>query len=98
MRGGLGRRGVCGAPPSFHTRAQARTTGALPTLLTDGRLKSTPAPPSHPRHPHTHCAAAPAGVIETTRPDTKNAQYAAVIKQGDALLNKIQKLSRVVTM
>lgn len=39
-----------------------------------------------------------AGVIETTRPDTKNAQYASVIKQGDVLLNKIQKLSRVVTM
>lgn len=45
-------------------------------------------PPSRP----------PAGIIETTRPDTKNAQYAAVLKQGDALLNKVQKLSRVVTL
>ncbi len=39
-----------------------------------------------------------AGIIETTRPDAKNAQYHAVIKQGDALLNKVQKLSRVVAM
>lgn len=38
------------------------------------------------------------GVIETVRPDTKNAQYLAVIKQGDALLNKVQKLSRVVAV
>jgi len=36
------------------------------------------------------------GVIETNRPDKKNAQYQLVIKQGDALLNRIQKLSRVV--
>lgn len=39
-----------------------------------------------------------AGVIETNRPDSKNAQYAAVIKHGDALLNKIQRLSRVVAI
>ncbi len=39
-----------------------------------------------------------AGVVETTRPDAKNAQYHAVIKQGDALLNKVQRLSRVVAM
>lgn len=38
------------------------------------------------------------GVVETTRPDTKNAQYHAVIKHGDALLNKVQKLSRVVAV
>lgn len=48
--------------------------------------------------PHLSVAPHPPGVIETTRPDTKNAQYASVIKQGDALLNKIQKLSRVVAM
>jgi 26S proteasome regulatory subunit N7 len=36
------------------------------------------------------------GVVETTRPDNKNAQYHATIKSGDVLLNKIQKLSRVV--
>lgn len=36
------------------------------------------------------------GIITTTRPDTKNAQYAATIKQGDQLLNRIQKLSRVI--
>ncbi len=37
-------------------------------------------------------------VIETTRPETKNAQYADLIKQGDALLNRIQKLSRVISL
>ncbi len=39
-----------------------------------------------------------AGVVETTRPDSKNAQYIAVIKMGDALLNRVQKLSRVVSL
>eukprot|EP00761_Pharyngomonas_kirbyi_P012054 gb/GECH01012081.1/.p1 GENE.gb/GECH01012081.1/~~gb/GECH01012081.1/.p1 ORF type:complete len:383 (+),score=82.99 gb/GECH01012081.1/:1-1149(+) len=37
-----------------------------------------------------------AGVVETNRPDSKNAQYQSVIKQGDMLLNRVQKLSRVV--
>ncbi|KAI8088012.1 26S proteasome subunit RPN7-domain-containing protein [Gilbertella persicaria] len=36
------------------------------------------------------------GIIETNRPDAKNAQYQAVIKQGDVLLNRVQKLSRVI--
>eukprot|EP00904_Undaria_pinnatifida_P012431 jgi/Undpi1/8318/HiC_scaffold_25.g10787.m1 len=36
------------------------------------------------------------GVVETNRPDTKNAQYQACIKQGDVLLNRVQKLGRVV--
>lgn len=36
------------------------------------------------------------GVIETNRPDAKNAQYHDVIKHGDALLNQIQRLARVV--
>ncbi|CAN0104079.1 unnamed protein product [Ascophyllum nodosum] len=36
------------------------------------------------------------GVVETNRPDTKNAQYQACIKQGDFLLNRVQKLGRVV--
>jgi 26S proteasome regulatory subunit N7 len=35
-------------------------------------------------------------VIETSRPDKKNAQYQETIKKGDALLNQIQKLVRVV--
>jgi len=35
------------------------------------------------------------GVVETNRPDKKNAQYQAAIKQGDILLNKIQKLARI---
>lgn len=37
-----------------------------------------------------------AGVLETNRPDARNAQYQSVIKQGDLLLNRIQKLSRVI--
>jgi 26S proteasome regulatory subunit N7 len=37
-----------------------------------------------------------AGVIETNRPDAKNAQYQDVIKHGDALLNRIQQLARVL--
>jgi len=36
------------------------------------------------------------GVVETNRPDLKNAQYRDMIQQGDLLLNRIQKLSRVV--
>lgn len=38
------------------------------------------------------------GVIETTRADNKNAQYHAVVKQGDVLLNKVQQLSRMVAV
>jgi hypothetical protein len=49
------------------------------------------------------CAAAAAaaqvgGIVETSRPDNKNAQYAAIIKHGDVLLGRIQKLSKVVSM
>lgn len=36
------------------------------------------------------------GVVETIRPDTKNAHYHNTIKQGDLLLSRIQKLSRVI--
>ena len=35
-------------------------------------------------------------IIETSRPDKKNAQYQDVIKKGDLLLNQIQKLVRVI--
>jgi len=38
------------------------------------------------------------GVIETTRPDSKNAQYQIAIKKGDLLLNRVQKLSRVINL
>ena len=38
------------------------------------------------------------GIVCSTRPDTKNAQYQATIKQGDLLLNRVQKLSRVINM
>merc|ERR1711935_444256 len=36
------------------------------------------------------------GVVETNRPDLKNAQYKDMIMKGDLLLNRIQKLGRVV--
>mmetsp|Transcript_125845 Transcript_125845/g.246648 ORF Transcript_125845/g.246648 Transcript_125845/m.246648 type:complete len:372 (-) Transcript_125845:76-1191(-) len=35
-------------------------------------------------------------IIETIRPDRKNAQYQDVIKKGDHLLNQIQKLVRAI--
>jgi 26S proteasome regulatory subunit N7 len=38
------------------------------------------------------------GVVETNRPDLKNAQYRDMIQKGDHLLNRIQKLSRVVDL
>lgn len=38
------------------------------------------------------------GIVETNRPDTKNDQYQRCIKQGDILLNRIQKLSRVINI
>ncbi|CAM8925006.1 unnamed protein product [Rhodiola kirilowii] len=39
-----------------------------------------------------------AGVLETNSPDAKNALYQDTIKQGDFLLNRIQKLSRVIDL
>ena len=36
------------------------------------------------------------GMVETNRPDQKNAQYNGIVKQGDLLLNRIQKLARVI--
>jgi len=38
------------------------------------------------------------GIIEANRPDSKNAQYQDIIKHGDLLLNRIQKLARVVSV
>lgn len=38
------------------------------------------------------------GIVETNRPDSKNFQYQSIIKQGDILLNRIQKLSRVINL
>ncbi|KAJ2004739.1 proteasome regulatory particle subunit [Coemansia thaxteri] len=38
------------------------------------------------------------GIVETNRPDTKNAQYQTTIKQGDLLLNRIQKLSGIISI
>jgi len=38
------------------------------------------------------------GIVETTRPDSNNYHYQNTIKQGDMLLNRIQKLSRVINI
>lgn len=38
------------------------------------------------------------GVVETNRPDNKNAQYHLLIKQGDALLTKLQKYVAAVRL
>jgi 26S proteasome regulatory subunit N7 len=35
-------------------------------------------------------------IVETSRPDKKNAQYTEIVKKGDVLLNQIQKLVRVI--
>lgn len=39
-----------------------------------------------------------AGIVITNRPDLKNQQYRQVVKKGDSLLNRIQKLSRVINI
>ncbi|KIJ91565.1 hypothetical protein K443DRAFT_14295 [Laccaria amethystina LaAM-08-1] len=36
------------------------------------------------------------GIVETARPSLKNAQYEKVAKQGDVLLNRVQRLSKVL--
>lgn len=38
------------------------------------------------------------GIVETNRPDSKNWQYQETIKKGDVLLNRVQKLSRVINI
>ncbi|KAF8886856.1 26S proteasome subunit RPN7-domain-containing protein [Gymnopilus junonius] len=36
------------------------------------------------------------GIVETTRPSLKAAQYETVVRQGDVLLNEVQRLSKVL--
>jgi len=56
----------------------------LSRLIADGRL---------------HCRIDKVrGIVVTNRPDSKNAQYQSTIKQGDILLNRVQKLSRVINI
>lgn len=38
-----------------------------------------------------------AGVVLTNPPEPRNNEFQAMLKNGDALLNKIQKLSRVIS-
>jgi 26S proteasome regulatory subunit N7 len=37
------------------------------------------------------------GIVETNRPDARNLQYSGIIKQGDLLLNRVQKLAQVLS-
>jgi len=37
-------------------------------------------------------------VIDTNRPDRRNAMYTSLVKDGDALLNRLQKLSKVISL
>lgn len=39
-----------------------------------------------------------AGTVTTTRPNTRVSQYTSAMRQADALLNRVQKLSRVVNL
>lgn len=36
------------------------------------------------------------GVVDTNRPDNKNERYKRIIREGDLLLNRIQKLSKII--
>jgi len=36
------------------------------------------------------------GIVETNRPSHKNAQYETVVRQGDLLLNNVQRLSKIL--
>jgi 26S proteasome regulatory subunit N7 len=36
------------------------------------------------------------GVVETSRPERKTAQYETVVRQGDVVLNAVQRLSKVL--
>ena len=38
------------------------------------------------------------GVIVTSRPDNRNAAYQAIVKEGDVLLNRVQKLTRMINI
>ncbi|KAL7675368.1 hypothetical protein ACOME3_001628 [Neoechinorhynchus agilis] len=38
------------------------------------------------------------GVVNTTRPDTKSKAYGELVKKGDELLTRLQKLSRVINL
>eukprot|EP00939_MAST-03C_sp_MAST-3C-sp1_P003336 g3336.t1 len=39
-----------------------------------------------------------AGIVVTNRPNAQNAQYQKLIKQGDALLSRVHRLTRVIRM
>jgi len=48
------------------------------------------------QHRHTASGFCPDWCILHCRPDLKNARYQQTLKQGDLLLGRLQKLSKVV--
>jgi 26S proteasome regulatory subunit N7 len=77
---------------SVQLRSMADTFGVSPTLLDRelSRFISTG---------RLNCKIDKVGgIIETNRPDTRNSLYHSTLKQGDALLNRLQKLSRVINL
>ena len=69
-------------------------------LSTNNQNKTTKFTNSHklrtlaPTNQYT--ARPPCPAARPRRPDAKNALYQATIKQGDLLLNRLQKLSKVI--
>lgn len=39
-----------------------------------------------------------AGLVEAQRPDRRNTSYQDIVKKGDSLLNRVQKLSRIINV
>ena len=66
----------------WYTRRLTERLSELSRFIANGRL---------------HCTIDKVhGIVETTRPSLKSAQYEKVVKQGDILLNSIQRLSKVL--
>jgi len=76
------------------------TSPPLPSLLP--YPCPAPAPAStisvNPRHGAAPWGGQVAGIVETNRPDVKNAQYQECIKTGDQLLNRLQKLGQRINI
>ena len=75
-------RSLCPSPPCFRALIPPLPPSELSRFIASGRL---------------HCTIDKVhGVVETNRPPLKAAQYETVIRQGDILLNAVQRLSKVL--
>ena len=84
--GGGWRQGVAHCPLGLLPWQQAlRPLGCHPISTPRPRLTPNPAAPPRPAPP-----------LPARRPDAKTALYQSAIKQGDLLLNRLQKLSKVI--